>query len=334
MKKVKIISEIGVNHNGDMKLAKRMINLSKKAGADYVKFQMFKTENLITKDAHKTNYQLKNTNKKQSAFSMLKSLELNSRQLYHLYKYSLKKNIKFLTTPFDFESVNELYKMGIKEVKISSADIDNYPLLISIAKKFNTIFLSSGMSNINDIKFALRTIKNNGKKNKKIFILHCNTAYPTPFEDVNLNALKLIKKKFDMEIGYSDHTLGFEVPIAAVSLGATVIEKHFTLNKNMKGPDQKSSIEFKEFKIMVDSIRNIENALGEENKIITKSEKQNVKLVRKSIVAKNYIKKGEIFSSLNLDTKRPALGLSPKIWKKLIGKKAKKNFKKNEFIKL
>ncbi len=334
MTKVKIISEIGVNHNGDIKLAKKMIDLSKKAGADYVKFQMFKTENLITKNANKTKYQLKNTNKKQSAFSMLKSLELNSSQLFHLYKHTLKKNIKFLTTPFDFESVNALYKMGIKEVKISSADIDNYPLLISIAKKFNTIFLSTGMSNINDIKFALNTIKQHGNSKKNIYILHCNTAYPTPFEDVNLNALKLLKKKFNLEIGYSDHTLGFEVPIAAVSLGAKVIEKHFTLNKNMKGPDQKSSIEFQDLKIMINSIRNIEKALGEENKKITKSEKQNIKLVRKSIVAKINIKKGEIFSNLNLDTKRPALGLSPKIWKKLMGKKAKKNFKKNELIKL
>lgn len=334
MAKIRIISEIGVNHNGNIRLAKKMIDLSKKAGADYVKFQMFKTENLITKEANKTKYQIKNTNKKQSAFNMLKSLELNKSQIKLLYKYALKKNIKFLTTPFDFDSVNELYNLGIKEVKISSGDIDNYPLLISISKKFNTIFLSSGMSNIEDINFALSVIKKNGNKKKKIFILHCNTAYPTPFKDVNLNALKLFKKTFDTEIGYSDHTLGFEVPIAAVSLGATVIEKHFTLDKNMTGPDQKSSIEFNEFKIMVDSIRNIEKALGKESKIITNSEKHNIKLVRKSIVAKFNIKKGQIFTNLNLDTKRPALGISPKLWKKILGKKAKKNFKKNEFIKI
>lgn len=327
-----IIAEIGVNHNGDLNLAQKMILDAKKSGADAVKFQSFKADNLVVKDLKKADYQLKNTDKDESQYNMIKKLELSQDSYNYLKDFCEKEGIIFLSSPFDLESVELLSELGVEIIKIPSGEITNLPYIEKIGKLFNKIIISTGMCNLSEVKEAIEIIKKFGKK--EITVLHCNTEYPTPMEDVNLRAIETMKKELNLQVGYSDHTAGIEVAIAAVTMGATVIEKHFTTDKNLDGPDHKASIEPKEFKKMVDSIRNIEKALGNGIKMPSKSELKNINIVRKSIVAKNKILKGEIFSEINLTVKRPAEGISPMDWYKVLGEIAKKDFLPDERIEL
>ena len=328
-----IIAEAGVNHNGSISIAKRLIDIAAKAGADAVKFQTFKTENLVTKKAKKANYQKKNSNKDQSQFHMLKKLELTPLMHKRLLSYSKKKNILFLSSPFDLSSIDFLNNLKLKIFKIPSGEITNLPYLKKIGGLNKKIILSTGMSNMNEIKNALNILVKSGTKKKNITVLHANTEYPTPIRDVNLRSMLSIGKILNVNFGYSDHTLGFEVSVAAVALGASCIEKHFTLNSNMRGPDHRASLEPKELKKMINAIRNIEIALGSSIKRPSKSEMANIKIVRKSLVASQDIKKGEIFTEQNLTTKRPGTGLSPFKIIKFLGKRSLKNYKKDQQIK-
>jgi N,N'-diacetyllegionaminate synthase len=326
-----IIAEAGINHNGHIHLAKKMIHEAKIAGANIVKFQTFITDKLITPKAKKTNYQ-KTYQSKKSLHSMLKNYELSFKDFKLLSNICKKKKIEFLSTGFDIQSVHFLHKLKQKRFKIPSGEITNFPLLKFISRIKKEIILSTGMSSLKEIESALNVISRFGTPLSKITVLHCNSAYPTLSEDANLRAMETIKKKFSVNVGYSDHTIGIEAPIAAVSLGAKIIEKHFTLSKTLKGPDHNSSIEIGDLKKMILSIRKVEKLLGSNKKFVTKSEKENISYVRKSIVASRFIKKGELFSESNLTTKRPGYGLSPMKWEKVIGKRAKKNFKKNELL--
>ena len=328
-----IIAEAGVNHNGSISIAKRLIDIAAKAGADAVKFQTFKTENLVTKKAKKANYQKKNSNKDQSQFHMLKKLELTPLMHKRLLSYCKKKNILFLSSPFDLSSIDFLNNLKLKIFKIPSGEITNLPYLKKIGGLNKKIILSTGMSNMNEIKNALNILVKSGTKKKNITVLHANTEYPTPIRDVNLKSMLSIGKILNVNFGYSDHTLGFEVSVAAVALGASCIEKHFTLNSNMRGPDHRASLEPKELKKMINAIRNIEIALGSSIKRPSKSEMPNIKIVRKSLVASQDIKKGEIFTEQNLTTKRPGTGLSPFKIIKFLGKRSLKNYKKDQQIK-
>ena len=328
--KVLIIAEAGVNHNGSLKLAKKLVNAAKKAKADYIKFQSFNHKKLTTKNAPKADYQKDSYNKKQTQAVMLKNLELSKSKQIELIKYCKKKKIKFLCTAFDEENLQFLINKGIDYIKIPSGEITNLPFLEFIKKKQKKILLSTGASSIKDISNALKILDNK----KKITILHCNSAYPTPYKDINLNSLKFIRQKFKCNIGFSDHSLSLIAPSGAVAIGATIIEKHFTLSRKLKGPDHKSSLEPSELSIMVDNIREMEKALGKIEKKITKSEKKNRNIIRKSIVAGINIKKGERFSQKNLAFKRPGYGISPMDVKKILGKKSKKNFKEDDLIKL
>lgn len=333
MNKVKIIAEIGPNHNGKIALAKKLICRAKIAGADYVKFQTYKTEDIILKNAIKAEYQIKNTKiKNETQFNMLKKLELSFDDFKKLYKFSKLKKIKFISTAFDIKSLDFINTLNPDFLKIPSGEITNYPLLKEIAKKKKKILLSTGMSNIGEIKKAIKILTKNGLTKKKITILQCNTEYPTPFEDVNLNVLETFKKNFKTDVGYSDHTLGIEASLAAVAYGAKIIEKHFTLDKNLNGPDHKASLDPKNFKIMVECIRNIEKAMGSRIKKPTLSEIKNIKIARKSIVAITAIKRGEVFSKKNIGTKRPGHGISPMNWPRIIGKKSLKNYNKDDLI--
>lgn len=332
-KKVFIIAEAGVNHNGDLELAKELINKAAEAGVDAVKFQSFKADKLVSKDAPKAEYQIKNTGKEEeNQYDMIKKLELSYEDHLELIEHCKKKNILFLSSAFDLESIDVLEELNIPLFKIPSGEIENVPYLRKIAKTGKPIILSTGMSTMEDIEFALKTLKDNGAK--EITILHCNTEYPTPMEDVNLLAMLDIKNKFNVKIGYSDHTLGIEVPIAAVALGAEVIEKHFTLDKTMEGPDHKASLEPQELKAMTIAIRNIEKALGNGVKELSKSEAKNRSIARKSIVSAKDIKKGDVLTEENITTKRPGTGLSPKLWDSVIGTIAKKDYKKDELIEI
>lgn len=328
--KVLIIAEAGVNHNGSLKLAKKLVNAAKKAKADYIKFQSFNHKKLTTKNAPKADYQKDSYNKKQTQAVMLKNLELSKSKQIELIKYCKKKKIKFLCTAFDEENLQFLINKGIDYIKIPSGEITNLPFLEFIKKKQKKILLSTGASSIKDISNALKILDNK----KKITILHCNSAYPTPYKDINLNSLKFIRQKFKCNIGFSDHSLSLIAPSGAVAIGASIIEKHFTLSRKLKGPDHKSSLEPSELSIMVDNIREMEKALGKTEKKITKSEKKNRNIIRKSIVAGINIKKGERFSQKNLAFKRPGYGISPMDVKKILGKKSKKNFKEDDLIKL
>lgn len=328
--KVLIIAEAGVNHNGSLKLAKKLVNAAKKAKADYIKFQSFNHKKLTTKNAPKADYQKNSYNKKQTQAVMLKNLELSKSKQIELIKYCKKKKIKFLCTAFDEENLQFLINKGIDYIKIPSGEITNLPFLEFIKKKQKKILLSTGASSVKDISNALKILDNK----KKITILHCNSAYPTPYQDINLNSLKFIRQKFKCNIGFSDHSLSLIAPSGAVAIGATIIEKHFTLSRKLKGPDHKSSLEPSELSIMVDNIREMEKALGKTEKKITKSEKKNRNIIRKSIVAGINIKKGERFSQKNLAFKRPGYGISPMDVKKILGKKSKKNFKEDDLIKL
>ena len=334
MNKTLIIAEAGVNHNGSIELARQLVDAAVAAGVDYVKFQTFKAEKIASRNATKASYQQKTTNANESQLAMLKKLELSKEDHLSLIEYCSKKNIQFLSTPFDLESIDLLRELGIRLGKIPSGEITNLPYLRKMAKTFPQLILSTGMATMKEIEEALNVLLNTGANKNSIVILHCNTEYPTPFEDVNLLAMPSIGKKFGVSFGYSDHTKGIEVPIAAVALGAVVIEKHFTLDRNMEGPDHKASLEPQELIEMVNSIRNIEKAVGSSVKEPSPSELKNITIARKSIVAATNINKGEIFTEGNLTVKRPGSGISPMQWDAVLGKKASRDFEADELIEL
>ena len=335
MNKTIIIAEAGVNHNGDIETAKRLVDVAADAGVDYVKFQTFKANKIVTKQAKRADYQNKNTKDFDTQYEMLKKLELNEDSHHLLIKYCNQKGIKFLSTGFDLDSLEFLNKIGIRLAKIPSGEITNYPYLKKVAQLYSEVILSTGMSDMDDINKALAILLKFGVKKENITILHCNTEYPTPMSDVNLKAMLHIQTELNVKIGYSDHTLGIEVPIAAVALGARVIEKHFTLDRNLPGPDHRASLEPNELKSMVNSIRNIEKALsGSGIKEPSKSELKNKQIIRKSIIALKPITKGEIFNNRNIGTKRPGTGISPMKWESVIGQASKDNFEQDELISL
>jgi N,N'-diacetyllegionaminate synthase len=335
MNKTLIIAEAGVNHNGDINLAKKLIDVAKNAGVDYVKFQTFKANKIVTKNAKRASYQDKNTKNLDSQYEMLKKLELNNDTHQTLIKYCNEKGVKFLSTAFDLDSLDYLYEIGIRIAKVPSGEITNYPYLKKVSKLFKEVILSTGMSTMDDINKAVSVLLKFGIIKDNLTILHCNTEYPTPMTDVNLLAMLHIQTEFGVKIGYSDHTLGIEVPIAAVALGARVIEKHFTIDRNLPGPDHKASLEPNELMSMVKSIRNIEKAIsGSKIKEPSKSELKNKQIIRKSIIAIKPIIKGEIFNNKNLGVKRPGTGISPMNWESVIGQVAEKNFKQDELIRI
>lgn len=333
MNKVLIIAEAGVNHNGSVQIAKQLVDKAVEAGADIIKFQTFKSEKLVSKAAKQADYQQRNIGKKdEGQLEMLKKLELSAENHYELTRYCKERNIRFWSTAFDMESIEFLHSLNMGFWKIPSGEITNYPYIKKIASFKENVILSTGMCELSDIKAALDVLLEEGLTKEQITILHCNTEYPTPYSDVNLKAMLEIGEKFSVQIGYSDHTQGIEVPIAAVALGATVIEKHFTLDKNMEGPDHKASLEPDELKVMVSAIRNIEKALGTGHKTISESERKNIEIARKSIVAAYPIRKGEFFTEDNLTVKRPGNGISPMHWNEVIGTKAIKDFDEEETI--
>jgi N,N'-diacetyllegionaminate synthase len=327
-----IIAEAGVNHNGSLKLAKKLIDVASASGADAVKFQTFKAKNLVVQNSKKANYQKNTGSQKETQFSMLQKLELSQEMHLELINYSINKNIKFLSSPFDHESIKLLNDLGLEIFKIPSGEITNLPYLRYVGKLNKKIILSTGMSKMAEVKNALKILINSGTKKKNITVLHANTEYPTPMNDVNLKAMVTMGKELNVEYGYSDHTLGIEVDIAAVAMGASCIEKHFTLDSNLDGPDHKASLQPEQLAEMVISIRNIEKALGSHIKKPSKSELSNLQIVRKSIIAKTPIKKGEVFTEVNLSIKRPGTGISPMKWDEIIGTKAKKNYNEDELI--
>jgi N,N'-diacetyllegionaminate synthase len=328
-KKCFIIAEAGVNHNGDINIAKKLVDLAYEAGTDAIKFQTFKAENLVTKDASKADYQKKST-KDGTQYEMLKKLELSYDEHVILKRYCEEKGILFISTPFDFESVDLLEKLNIPLYKISSGDLTNIPLLRYIGKLNKPMIISTGMASLGEVETAVDAIKKVG--NEKISLLHCTSNYPTAYNDVNLNAMTTLKNAFKLPVGYSDHTEGIEVPIAAVSMGAEIIEKHFTLDKNMEGPDHKASLNPMELKAMVSSIRNIEKALGDGIKRCNENEENTKKVARKSIVARINIRKGESITYENVTFKRPSGGLSPVFIDEIIGKVAVKDILIEDFI--
>lgn len=327
---VLIIAEAGVNHNGSLDIAKKMVDAAVIAGVDIIKFQTFKAEKLVTKSAVKAKYQQVATDNEESQLSMLKKLELTEEEHQELIKYCKEKEILFLSTAFDLESLALLERFSLPMYKVPSGEITNLPYLIKIAQTGKPIILSSGMSTMEELKAAVKVLLESGAG--IITILHCNTEYPTPFVDVNLRAMLTIAKEFGVDVGYSDHTQGIEIPIAAVALGAKVIEKHFTLDRSMEGPDHKASLEPEELNAMVTAIRHVEQALGSEVKQPSPSEAKNIAIARKSIVAKKVIKKGELFDDNNLTTKRPGNGISPMQWFDVIGTRAVKDFEEDEMI--
>lgn len=330
-----IIAEAGVNHNGSIELAKLLIDEAVESGVDYIKFQTFKSENLVTRTAKQADYQKKNIgDSDNSQYNMLKELELSEEQHFELIEYCNKKGIKFFSTAFDMDSIDFLTSLNLGLWKIPSGELTSYPYVKKIASFGEPVILSTGMSSTEEISDTLNLLVSCGLPKEKITILHCNTEYPTPMCDVNLLAMNSIKKRFQTEIGYSDHTVGIEVPIAAVALGAKVIEKHFTLDRNLPGPDHKASLEPSELKAMVSAIRNIEQALGSEEKKVSSSEMKNKAVARKSIVAAKAIKAGEMFSEENLTVKRPGIGISPMKWESVIGQVAIRDFEQDELIEL
>ena len=334
--KVFIIAEAGVNHNGSVDLAKKLVDVAVEAGADAVKFQTFKTEDIVSLNSPKAEYQRKEQEDTETQFEMLKKLELKFEDFEELKKYCDSKGIMFLSTPFDIESARFLKELGLEVFKIASGEITNYPLLREIGSYRKKVILSTGMADLGEIEDAIDVLTEFGTKREDITLLHCNTEYPTPMEDVNLRAMLTLREAFKVSVGYSDHTLGIEVPIAAVALGASVIEKHFTLDKNLPGPDHKVSLEPHELKNMVRAIRNIEKALGTGIKKPSKSEIKNLGVIRKVIVAKRKIEKGEMFTEHNITTKRVGgsdEGISPMMWCEVIGKIAPRGFEENEPIK-
>jgi len=327
-----IIAEAGVNHNGSIELAKKLIDVASDAGVDAVKFQTFKAKNLVSTNAVKAEYQKETTDATESQFDMLKKLELDVETHNELIAYCKSKNILFLSTPFDHDSIELLVDLGLEIFKIPSGEITNLPYLRYIGSLNKEVILSTGMADIGEIEDALDVLIEAGTLKENITVLHANTMYPTPMEDVNLRAMVTIGNTFDIAYGYSDHTLGIEVDIAAVAMGATVIEKHFTLDKTMEGPDHRASLEPHELKEMVKAIRNIEIALGSSVKKPSKSEIPNITIVRKSIVASTSIKKGDIFTEDNLAIKRPSTGINPMRWDEVLGTIATKDYNVDELI--
>lgn len=332
MKKCLIIAEVGVNHNGNLEIAKKLVDMAYEAGADIVKFQTANLNSLVTKNAPMAEYQKENMQVSLSQVDMLKKLLLSYDDFKELSKYCQKIGIQFLSTPFDIESIEFLYNMGCKIWKIPSGEITNLPYLERIAKTHQPVILSTGMSTIEEIRAAIDVLKNNSSG--AITLLHCTTAYPAPYDDINLRAMQTLRDEFNCEVGYSDHTMGYEIAIAAVALGANVIEKHFTLDRNMIGPDHKASLEPEELKRMIFAIRHVEKALGSSEKRPSLSEVGNMQIVRKSIVAKRDILKGEILSTENITTKRPGSGISPMRWYEVIGTLATRDFKEDDLIEL
>ena len=332
MKTVFIIAEAGVNHNGSIELAKKLIDVASESGADAVKFQTFKAEKLVSKNAQKADYQKETTDTTESQFDMIKKLELDVDTHKKLIAYCKTKNIMFLSTPFDHDSIELLNDLGLEIFKIPSGEITNLPYLRHIGKLNKKVILSTGMADIGEIEDALDVLLTAGTKKENITILHANTMYPTPMEDVNLKAMQTIGNTFECKYGYSDHTLGIEVDIAAVAMGANAIEKHFTLDKNMEGPDHKASLEPDELKAMVKAIRNIELALGSSIKKPSKSEMPNMSVARKSIVAKTAIKKGDTLSEENITIKRPGNGINPMRWDEIVGTVATKDYVEDELV--
>lgn len=335
MKHTLIIAEAGVNHNGSLDLAKQLVDKAVDAGVDYIKFQTFIAEKLVTKSAKQAEYQQRNMDSQEnSQFQMLKKLELSPEEHQILIEYCNKLGIKFFSTAFDFDSMDYLHSLDLGLWKIPSGEVTNYPFLKRIAKYNEKTILSTGMCEIEDVQAAVNALYNNGLSKENLILLHCNTEYPTPFEDVNLLAMQTIAERFGTQVGYSDHTRGIEVPIAAVALGATVIEKHFTLDRTLPGPDHKASLEPDELKAMVSAIRNIEKALGSSEKKVSDSERKNIAIARKSIVAATEIKKGEILTEENLTVKRPGTGISPMHWEEVLGTTAVRDFQEDELIEL
>ena len=329
---VLIIAEAGVNHNGSLELANKLAEQAQLAGADYVKYQTFQPVNMVSKFAEKADYQKKTTDAGQSQLEMLNKLMLTFEEFVELKAYCEQIGIGFLSTAFDLDSIHFLEKLGCEIWKIPSGEVTNYPYLVEIAKRHQPIILSTGMCRLEEIEETVSVLEENGAG--EITLLHCTTEYPTPFTDVNLKAMCAMREHLGREVGYSDHTKGIEVPIAAVAMGAMVIEKHFTLDRNMEGPDHKASLKPDELKQMVDSIRNIELALGTGVKEPAESEKKNIEIARKSIVANRAIKAGETLTEENITTKRPGSGISPMRWKEVLGTIAVKDFEEDEFIEL
>jgi len=329
-----IIAEIGVNHNGDINLAKKIINQAAKSGVDFVKFQTFQAHKLATKKAVKAEYQILATGSKESQLEMLSKLEISEAMHYEIIDHCRKCNINFMSTAFDEESLDFLAKIDLKFLKIPSGEITNIKYLRHIAGFKKKIILSTGMATLGEIEMALNVLEDSGMKRNDITVMHCTTEYPAPMHEVNLKAMKNIGNAFNVSVGYSDHTLGIEVAIAAVALGASIIEKHFTLDRNLPGPDQACSLEPHELKDMVFAIRNIEIALGDGIKKPTISEEKNKLIARKSLVACCLIKKGEKFTLSNITAKRPGTGISPIFLDNLLGINAKRDFNIDELIEL
>ena len=334
MKHVIIIAEAGVNHNGNYELAKQLVVKAKEAGVDYVKFQTAKPELVISQFAEMADYQKTNTGTQESQLEMCKKIHLTFDDYKPLKAYCEEVGVKFMSTPFDMPSIDLLAEIGMDYMKVPSGEITNLPYLRKIAKLGMPVILSTGMSRIGEVENALNILIDGGMKREDIILLHCNTEYPTPYEDVNLKAMLTLRDTFGVRVGYSDHTKGIEVPIAAVAMGAEVIEKHFTLDHNLPGPDHVASLEPDELKSMVIAIRNIEKAIGSGLKVVSNSEEKNIKIARKSIIAARDIKAGEVFTEDNLTVKRPGDGVSPMLWDSVIGTKAIRDFFYDEPIEI
>ena len=334
MSKVFIIAEAGVNHNGSLELAKKLIDSAVEARADAVKFQTFKADKLLSKCAQKADYQKQATSVDETQYEMIKKLELDQNAHRALINYCKDKGIMFLSTPFDHDSIDLLISFEMPIFKIPSGEITNLPYLRHIGRLNKEVILSTGMANLDEVQDALEVLIKAGTSKVKITVLHATTEYPCPIDEVNLRAMQTIKNAFDVKVGYSDHTHGIEVPIAAVAMGACVIEKHFTLDRTMEGPDHKASLEPDELRAMVQAIRHIEQALGDGVKMPSMSEQKNIPIVRKSILASRPIKMGETFTDNNLIVKRPGNGISPMRWDEIVGHKATRNFSADELIEL
>lgn len=332
MNNVYIIAEAGVNHNGDINMALELVDMAAKAGADAIKFQTFIPENVISKHAEKAEYQLNSTNKQESQLDMVRKLYLSEVEFIKLKERCLEKSIEFISSPFDMDSIETLTRIGVNKIKIPSGEITNLPYLRKVGKLNISLIVSTGMSNVEEIDQCIKILCEAGTSRDKISILHCNTEYPTPAKDANLNAIITIKNEFKLITGYSDHTCGIHFPVAAVALGAQIIEKHFTLDRTLEGPDHIASIEVEELSDMVKAIRDIEKGLGSGVKVPSPSEIKNIVIARKSLVAKEDINKGDIFSENNLTIKRPGTGISPMNWDEYIGKVATHDFYQDDLI--
>ena len=330
--KTLIIAEAGVNHNGDMRIAKNLIEVAAQAGADIVKFQTLNADRMVTSTAAKAEYQILSSNSTETQHTMLQKLELTEAMHRGLIDHCTSLDIRFLSTGFDIKSLDMLLGLGQELFKIPSGEITNLPYLRHIGQFRKNVILSTGMSSMDEIAAAIDILEKSGTPRAKITVLHCTTAYPAPLSDVNLRAMQSIHSEFNVAVGYSDHTLGIEIPIAAVALGATVIEKHFTMDRNLPGPDHKASLEPSELQDMITAIRNIESALGDGSKRLMPSEMMNRAIARKSIVTSEPISVGQVFTEVNLTTKRPGTGISPMEWDNIIGSKAQRSYSNDELI--